>query len=154
MMGGFDDAEFAKMMGSMGMGMDDDGFDDSSMNEILPFMNNMMQKLLSKELLQPVLTDIVSKYPDWLSSNREKLAAKDFEKYSQQYTYMKKICDEYAAEKDSDSADVKRRRFDTISDLMLKVQYAGPPPQELIGEDGTNPLSNFDPASGEQCSIM
>lgn len=66
-MGGLpDDAEFARMMGGLGMGMgglDDDGLDDSSMNEILPFMNNMMQKLLSKELLQPVLTDIVTKVP-------------------------------------------------------------------------------------------
>lgn len=65
MMGGLpDDSDFARMMGGLGMGgLDDDGLDDSSMNEILPFMNNMMQKLLSKELLQPVLTDIVTKVP-------------------------------------------------------------------------------------------
>jgi hypothetical protein len=34
---------------------------------------------------------------------------------------MKKICEEYASEKDTDGADVKRQRFDRISDLMMKV---------------------------------
>lgn len=39
---------------------------------------------------------------------------------------------------------------------MLKVQYAGPPPQELIGEvEGGNPFPTFDPsAGGDQCSVM
>lgn len=68
---------------------------------------------------------------------------------------MKQICEEYASEKESDHSDLKKKRFERISDLMLKVQYAGPPPQELIGEDGTNPLSGFgDPSAGEQCSVM
>lgn len=68
---------------------------------------------------------------------------------------MKKICEEYASEKESDSPDVKKNRFDRISDLMLKVQYAGPPPSELIGEvDGNNPLPAFDAAAGDQCSVM
>jgi len=135
--------------------MDDDNFDDGDMNEILPFMTNMMQKLLSKELLQPVLTDIVTKYPDWLSTNREKISSKDYDKYSQQYEFMKQICEEYASEKDSDSSDAKKKRFDRISDLMLKVQYAGPPPQELIGEvEGGNALPLLDQSAGEQCSVM
>jgi len=149
------EAEFARMMGGLGMGMDDENFDDTDMNEILPFMTNMMQKLLSKELLQPVLTDIVTKYPDWLTSNRGKLSSKDYDKYSQQYDFMKQICEEYASEKDSDSADMKKQRFDKISDLMLKVQYAGPPPQELIGEvEGGNSLPVLGPGGGDQCSVM
>ncbi|CAL8111127.1 unnamed protein product [Orchesella dallaii] len=152
-----DENDFARMMSSLGMGIGPDNFDDTEMNEILPFMTNMMQKLLSKELLQPVLTDIVDKYPSWLSSNREKIPSKDFQKYSQQYEYMKQICEEYASENESDSSDLKKKRFERISDLMLKVQYAGPPPQELIGEvEGGNPFPTFDPSAGggDQCSVM
>lgn len=35
--------------------------DDSELDEFLPFMTNFMQKLLSKDLLYPVLTDIVDR---------------------------------------------------------------------------------------------
>jgi len=56
-----------------------------------------------------------------LADNREKISATDFDKYNSQYEYMKKICEEYANEKEDDSEEVKRQRFDYISDLMLKV---------------------------------
>jgi len=38
-----------------------DGAGDPELDEILPFMTNVMQKLLSKDLLYPVLTDIVDR---------------------------------------------------------------------------------------------
>jgi len=145
--------ELSKLMSSFGMADVEDG----EMDEILPFMTNMMQKLLSKELLQPVLVDIVERYPDWLADNQQKLPAQDFEKYNKQYEHMKKICEEYAAENPSDSEQEKQKRFDRISELMLKVQCSGPPPKELTGDMGDgNPL-NMDKTmaeSLEKCSIM
>jgi hypothetical protein len=45
-------------MGSFSMG---ENAGDPEMDEILPFMTNVMQKLLSKDLLYPVLTDIVER---------------------------------------------------------------------------------------------
>lgn len=44
-------------MNSFGMG----GGDDSELEDLLPFMTNFMQKLLSKDLLYPVLSDIVDR---------------------------------------------------------------------------------------------
>jgi len=68
---------------------------------------------------------------------------------------MKKICEEYAAEEESDTTELKRKRFDKISDLMMKVQCTGPPPTELVGDEG---LPGVDPSGalgmGDQCSIM
>jgi len=55
---GFSDDDLTKLMGSLGMG---DAGGDKDMEDFLPFMSNMMQKLLSKELLQPVLVDIVDR---------------------------------------------------------------------------------------------
>jgi len=154
---GLDDNDLSKLMSSFSLG---DTGGEAEMDEILPFMTNMMQKLLSKELLQPVLTDIVDRYPDWLADNRTKLAGEDFEKYNRQYEFMKRICEEYAAEKETDSEEVKQLRFDRISELMLKVQYAGPPPKELVGDLGPideSGMPNFNLAAaglGDQCSIM
>lgn len=39
----------------------EENFDGKDMDDLLPFMSNMMQKLLSKDLLQPVLGDIVDR---------------------------------------------------------------------------------------------
>ncbi|CAG7834913.1 unnamed protein product [Allacma fusca] len=154
-MGGFNEEELAKLMNSFSLG---ENAEDGDVDEILPFMTNMMQKLLSKELLQPVLADIVDRYPDWLADNREKLSATDFDKYNGQYDSMKKILEEYAKEKENDTEQIKQKRFDSISELMLKVQYAGPPPKELVGdmEGATNAGLFPNPAdlgSGE-CSVM
>jgi hypothetical protein len=49
------------MMGGVGGGGGSDGDDGSDLEEFLPFMTNFMQKLLSKDLLYPVLTDIVDR---------------------------------------------------------------------------------------------
>jgi len=148
----FQGQDFTKLMSSMGMG-DGEG-DSDDMDQLLPFMTNMMQKLLSKDLLQPVMTDIVDRYPDWLADNRQKLPPSDFEKYNQQYEHMKRICEEYSKEKETDSEEVKQKRFDLISELMLKVQFAGPPPKELVGEMGGPDAPQMDPALASQCSVM
>ena len=51
------DDDLSKLMENFGM----EGEEDKAMEGFLPFMSTMMQKLLSKELLQPVLVDIVDK---------------------------------------------------------------------------------------------
>jgi hypothetical protein len=54
----FNENDLSKLMGSLGVG---DNVDPGDMDDLLPFMSNMMQKLLSKDLLQPVLVDIVER---------------------------------------------------------------------------------------------
>jgi len=148
------DADLTKLLGNLNIEGDGDGED---MDQILPFMTQMMEKLLSKELLQPVMVDIVDRYPDWLADNRQTLPPADFEKYNHQYENMKRICEEYAKEKPEDSEDVKRKRFDLISELMVKVQYAGPPPKDLTGElgaPGEDGFPKIDPELASQCTIV
>jgi len=114
----------------------------------------MMQKLLSKELLQPVLSDIVDRYPEWLADNRDKISSADFDKYNAQYDSMKKICEEYSKEKPDDTEEIKQNRFDHIADLMLKVQSAGPPPKDLVGDEDGAAFMQYDSAISQQCSIV
>ena len=60
---GLDEDAVAKLLNSFSLG---ENADDAEIDEIMPFMTNMMQKLLSKELLQPVLADIVDRVSPFL----------------------------------------------------------------------------------------
>ena len=58
--------ELAKIWSNLGIGGDADGADDAdamngSFANLMPLMTNMMQNLLSKELLYPALNDLLEK---------------------------------------------------------------------------------------------
>lgn len=91
-------------------------------NAFLPFMQGMMQGLLSKEVLYPSLKDILDKFPGWLTENDSKLTPEDKERYNKQKDLMQQVCSELEAENQDDSADVKRRRFEKVLGLMQKLQ--------------------------------
>uniref|UniRef100_A0A1A7YXT6 Peroxisomal biogenesis factor 19 n=1 Tax=Iconisemion striatum TaxID=60296 RepID=A0A1A7YXT6_9TELE len=144
-----------------GLGLDegsDGGGDDGN---ILPIMQSIMQNLLSKEVLYPSLKDISTKYPEWLEANKPELSAQDYDRYEQQAKIMGEICKLF--ENDEEGAENKERIFESIMDLMQKLQELGQPPKELAGD--APPGFNFDmeslnlagvPGAGapEQCSIM
>lgn len=134
-----------------------EGGDDAN---ILPIMQSFMQNLLSKEVLYPSLKEITTKYPEWLEVNKTTLSSEDFQRYEQQSKIMGEICELF--EREETGAADKDGTFETIMDLMQKLQDLGQPPKELAGD--APPGLNFDmdslnlpggPAGGaEQCSIM
>lgn len=128
-------------------------------NAFLPFMQGMMQSLLSAEVLLPSLKEIVSKYPAWLSENGSKIPTEDKDRYEKQLKLMREVCGELEKEKQDDSADVKRERFNIVLDRMQKMQELGQPPSDLVGDSAENAIPNFPSMegampNGEQCSIM
>ncbi|XP_066599289.1 peroxisomal biogenesis factor 19-like [Prorops nasuta] len=102
--------------------------------DIFPFMENMMQSLLSKEILYPSLKELVDKYPEWLQSKEPTLSLEDLNKYKKQLQLMQKICTEFEAEKDDDTEELKRHRFKLILNFLQEMQKYGQPPEELVGE--------------------
>lgn len=114
----------------------------------LPFMQNMMQSLLSAEILLPSLRELVEKYPRYLEDNASKLSEQDKEKYAKQLSLMQEVVSELEQEKPTDSAEVKRTRFNMVLEKMQKMQDLGQPPAELV--DGGRGLPNVD----GDCSIM
>lgn len=102
--------------------------------DILPFMQGMMQSLLSKEILYPSLKELVDKYPEWLEQKKATLPSADLQRYTKQLELMQKICNELEKEQDTDTDEAKRRRFEVILSLMQDMQTYGHPPEELIGE--------------------
>nr|XP_023013539.1 peroxisomal biogenesis factor 19 [Leptinotarsa decemlineata] len=146
--------DFMKMFTGGGSGQE---------NDVLPFMQGMMQGLLSKEVLGPSLEDFVQKLPEYIENNKEKLDKKDVERYENQKKLMEEVLVELNEEKETDSNDVKKERFMKVLGLMQKLQDYGQPPSELVGDLETpfgfdpqgNPLnSENNPGSNSECNIM
>ncbi|KAL1395120.1 hypothetical protein pipiens_002912 [Culex pipiens pipiens] len=119
-------------------------------NAFLPFMQTMMQSLLSAEVLLPSLKDLTDKYPDWLRENGDKVPKEDKERYEQQLKLMEDVCRELEKEKPDDPADVKRTRFQKVLEMMQSMQDLGQPPADLVGDlgaPGNLNLPTLDPAA-------
>ncbi|XP_058875461.1 peroxisomal biogenesis factor 19 [Acipenser ruthenus] len=134
-----------------GIGAGEGGGEDAN---ILPIMHSIMQNLLSKEVLYPSLKEITEKYPDWLSCHRESLPPGEFKRFEEQHRLMGEICRQF------ESAGGEQSQFESVLELMQKLQDLGHPPKELAGE--TPPGLNFDldglnlpgAGGGEQCAVM
>ncbi|XP_076601860.1 peroxisomal biogenesis factor 19 [Chaetodon auriga] len=144
-----------------GLGLDEGSEGGSDDANILPIMQSIMQNLLSKEVLYPSLKEITAKYPEWLDANKTSLSSEDYQRYTQQANIMGEICRHF--EREDQGAEDKEGMFESIMDLMQKLQDLGQPPKELAGD--SPPGFNFDmeslslpglPGTGpaEQCSIM
>ncbi|XP_070831158.1 peroxisomal biogenesis factor 19 [Chaetodon trifascialis] len=144
-----------------GLGLDEGSEGGSDDANILPIMQSIMQNLLSKEVLYPSLKEITAKYPEWLDANKPNLSSEDYQRYAQQADIMGEICRHF--EREEQGAEDKESMFESIMDLMQKLQDLGQPPKELAGD--SPPGFNFDmeslnlpglPGTGpaEQCSIM
>lgn len=126
---------------------------DTEGNAFLPFMQGMMQSLLSAEVLLPSLKEIVRNYPTWLEENESKISVEDKERYENQLKLMQEVVSELEKEKSDDSAEVKKQRFDIVLERMQKMQELGQPPSDLVGE-GELPTNLEALPGAEQCSIM
>ncbi|CAK1593000.1 unnamed protein product [Parnassius mnemosyne] len=147
----FSENDLANMFANFNMG---EGGQDSNM--FVPFMQGMMQSLLSKEVLYPSLKDLVDRYPTWLAENKGKIEQSEYERFEKQQKLMEEVCAELEPEQESDPEDVKRKRFEIVLNLMQQMQDLGQPPTELVGDIGSPP-QGFAPPAGQdpsQCSIM
>lgn len=106
--------------------------DSSGNNPFLPFMQGMMQSLLSAEILLPSLQDLTAKYPEWMAANANKVEAADKERYEKQLDLMKSVIADLETERPDDSAEVKNDRFQKVFTKMQRMQELGQPPPELI----------------------
>lgn len=93
----------------------------SDQNAFLPFMQGMMQSLLSKEVLYPSLKDILEKYPQWLEENKNNISADDLDRYKKQQQLMEKVCVQLEKESEADTPEKKREQFESVLSLMQKV---------------------------------
>lgn len=125
----------------------------------LPFMEGMMQSLLSAEILLPSIKELLEKYPKYLEENASKLSAEDKERYEKQLELYKIIEGHLELENPNDSAKEKRDKFRVVLDDMRKLQEYGQPPEEILAETAGD-LPVLDPAAAgaaagnPQCPMM
>lgn len=100
-------------------------------NESVPQIFDLMQNLLSKELLYPALNDLSPKYDEWFEKNQPKLSKADKKRYSKQRDLIREIIKNF----DDDSLD-NQAKFVKNIDLMEEMQSLGPPPDELTVPGG------------------
>ncbi|XP_024893636.1 peroxisomal biogenesis factor 19 [Temnothorax curvispinosus] len=150
------EADVAAMLGQTSI--------DGDTGDILPFMQGMMEHLLSKEILYPSLKELSDKYPVWLEEHKATLNPSDLQRYTKQSELMRKVCTELEKEKEDDAEDIKQRRFECVLKLMTEMQNYGQAPDDLVGEQCSffqfdsegNPTLPFPPGvdSQQDCCIM
>ncbi|XP_033641177.1 peroxisomal biogenesis factor 19-like isoform X1 [Asterias rubens] len=136
---------------------------DGAEGEMMPMMQQMMQNLLSKDILYPSLKEVVEKYPDWLEQNKTKVEQSDFDRFTKQYGLMTRLCLEYESENQTDAQEVRQERMTRIMDLIQEMEGLGQPPKDIVGEGGAGLGLQFDAQGmpkipgmpqGDQCSVM
>mmetsp|Transcript_4750 Transcript_4750/g.8148 ORF Transcript_4750/g.8148 Transcript_4750/m.8148 type:complete len:279 (+) Transcript_4750:19-855(+) len=125
--------------------------------EFASIMENMMQQMLSKDVLYKPMCDIRDKYPSWMEANRATLSEDDLQRYARQKESLDHICLAYEETPDD---------FQKIVTLMQEMQELGQPPPEILqevapgiefGPDGVPRFPGMapDPMNpASQCSIM
>lgn len=108
----------------------------AKMNETVPEIFDLMQNLLSKELLYPALKDLSPKFDEWLQKNNETLSKSDKKRYSKQRDIINEIIEVF-----DDESLGNQDRFVKNLDLMEKMQSLGAPPSELTVPDGMSKCS-------------
>ncbi|KAK7732901.1 Peroxisome chaperone and import receptor [Botryosphaeria dothidea] len=91
----------------------------------------MMEQLTNKEILYEPMKELYDKFPGWLAKNREKTEKADLDRYEEQQRCVKDIVERFERPGYSDESSADR---EFIVERMQKMQAAGSPPQDLVGD--------------------
>lgn len=143
---------------NMFTGLNLDCASDGDGNMFLPFMEGMMQSILSAEILLPSIKELLDKYPKYLNQYGDKISAEDKNRYEKQLELYKIIASHLEDENPDDSASVKREKFKIVLEDMRKLQEYGQPPDEILAETAGD-LPMMDPSvigagANPQCPMM
>ncbi|KAK4211433.1 peroxisomal biogenesis factor 19 [Rhypophila decipiens] len=120
-------AELLKQMQSGGGGLEGEGNEE----EFSKMLMGMMEQLTNKEILYEPMKELHEKFPEWLEKNKAKTPADDLKRYEEQQALVKEIVAKFEEPTYSDS-NPKDREY--IVDRMQKMQNAGSPPPDLVGD--------------------
>ncbi|KAJ1561436.1 hypothetical protein HK096_004722, partial [Nowakowskiella sp. JEL0078] len=109
-------SEFEALMGSGG-------------GDFEELIKGVVDNLYTKEMLKEPLLDLGAKYPEWLSNNKSTLSEEEFLRYSNQYTVIRDILSIFESSDDEKTSEEDSKK---VSELMVKMQEYGNPPQEIL----------------------
>ncbi|TDZ27466.1 Peroxisomal biogenesis factor 19 [Colletotrichum spinosum] len=117
----------AEMMKQLG----DGNLEGGNEEEFSKMLMGMMEQLTNKEILHEPMKELNEKFPEWLEKNRDKTPAEDLKRYEEQQALVKEIVAKFEEKTYADSNAADR---EYIVDRMQKMQAAGSPPSDLVGD--------------------
>ncbi|KAL0476100.1 Pex19 protein family domain-containing protein [Neurospora intermedia] len=118
-------AELLKQMQSGGL----DG--EGSEEEFSKMLMGMMEQLTHKDILYEPMKELHEKFPGWLEKNRAATSKEDLERYELQQKLVSEIVAKF---EEPNYADTSKEHHEYIVDRMQKMQDAGQPPNDLVGD--------------------
>ncbi|CAM9128300.1 unnamed protein product [Phaeothamnion confervicola] len=88
-------------------------------NEVV---DNILQQLLSKELMYDPIKQVCDKYPEWLAQHRARFTQEEYTRYGTQYQYFQRVLAVYETEPDN---------FPRLMELLQDLQEHGQAPHPL-----------------------
>ncbi|KAL5086110.1 hypothetical protein Trisim1_009599 [Trichoderma cf. simile WF8] len=106
-------------------------FAGGSEEDFSKMLMGMMEQLTNKEILYEPMKELHDKFPAWLAKNKDSVPADDLKRYMEQKTIVEEIVAKFNEPTYSDS-NAKDREY--IVDRMQRMQAAGSPPSDLVGD--------------------
>ncbi|KAL5120587.1 Peroxisome chaperone and import receptor [Pleosporales sp. CAS-2024a] len=122
------DDMLAQMIAAMGDGGFGGEGDDEDFSKILM---GMMEQLTNRDILYEPMKELNDKFPKWMDDNSTKVAADDLKRYQEQQVLVKEITERFERKGYSDG-NASDREY--IVERMQKMQAAGSPPPDLVGD--------------------
>ncbi|KAH8902721.1 Pex19-domain-containing protein [Coniochaeta sp. PMI_546] len=127
------------------------GGEEGSEEEFSKLLLGMMEQLTNKDILYEPMKELNDKFPAWMEKNKDKVSAEDWKRYEEQQVLAKEIVAKFEEPSFSD-ANAKDREY--IVDRMQKMQAAGSPPPDLVGDmpSAQDAFSGMNPPGDESCN--
>ncbi|KAH7401560.1 Pex19 protein family-domain-containing protein [Pyrenochaeta sp. MPI-SDFR-AT-0127] len=91
----------------------------------------MMEQLTNKDILYEPMKELDDKFPKWMEENRDKVTKDDLKRYEEQQSLVREIVGRFERKGYSDGNAGDR---EYIVERMQKMQAAGSPPPDLVGD--------------------
>ncbi|KAG5928699.1 hypothetical protein E4U42_000128 [Claviceps africana] len=118
-------SELMKQMGSGDLG------GEGSEEEFSRMLMGMMEQLTNKDILYEPMKELNDKFPEWFEKNEASTSSEDLKRYEEQRTLVREIVAKFEETGYSDDNAADR---EYIVDRMQKMQAAGSPPSDLVGD--------------------
>ncbi|KAI4256093.1 MAG: hypothetical protein LQ352_002249 [Teloschistes flavicans] len=102
-----------------------------SEEEFSNMLMTMMENLTNKDILYDPMKELNDKFPSWMSANRGAVKTEDMLRYEKQQRLVAEIVKKFEESTYSD-ANTADRQY--ILERMHKMQAAGSPPADLVGD--------------------
>ncbi|KAK6950766.1 hypothetical protein Daesc_007291 [Daldinia eschscholtzii] len=91
----------------------------------------MMEQLTNKEILYEPMKELNDKFPAWMEKNKDTLPKDDLKRFQEQQVLVAEMVARFEQSTYADSNPADR---EYIVDRMQKMQAAGSPPHDLVGD--------------------